>query len=97
MRLRGKESETSNTGPLKFSLCEACLLLPPHEATNVQFSDEHSQMQFLTKTEYGVRAGRGCEKERMPQLTEPKMFNLLNGRGGMVKALLQGVKWDDPY
>lgn len=33
----------------------------------------------------------------MPQLTEPKMFNLLNGRGGMVEALLQGVKWDDPY
>ena len=33
----------------------------------------------------------------MLQVIEPKMFHLLNGRGGMMRALLWGVKLDDPY
>lgn len=54
-------------------------------------------MEYLTEIEYGIRTGRGCSKERMLQVIEPKMFNLLNGRGGKVRAVLQEVKLVHPY
>lgn len=45
--------------------------------------------QFPTETEDSIRMGEGCGGERMRLATEPKMSNLLNGGGGIVRTVLQ--------